>query len=546
MSSRSHAQVQLAVVLLAWLYISGLHWQNDGLWFQGDAPRHAATGLFWKDFLLSGSLSPQDYALRYYARYPVINPASYPPVFYLLEGVVFTVFHPSPYAAKCLVLAFALFAACYLMAWLRRWVAVEAGWAAALLPLLPGFALWSNAVMLNVPATALSLAALYHARRWIEALPGPVANRQLYLAAAFSVCATLTYFPAGILVLVIVAWVLISGRWTLLWHVSTVCAAMMAAALLLPFLYVAFKWAPIHVSFVTESITRFGVAADWNFYLRELPELTGPYPITVALFGLTIGMFRRRWRQESLWLLVFFLVTYLALSVIAAKEGRYALLLCIPVVCLCAMAVESCSRWLSRWLERGEMLSSLAALAAGAALCGMQAKTASNTSVPRLQGFRGIVTFVESVAPSEPVFYDGYYNNVFTFHVQAGDPEYKRRVVLGAKLLYASAINPMWHYRSDVLSKEDVVKTLQTRGGCRWLAIETSEQSREVPAATLLREAIKGPHFELVRSFPASGPGLDRIELYRFKLNPQPADEADLPFPILGDEVRFKVRPIQR
>src|SRR5262245_58709711 len=159
---------QVALVLIVWAYVAALHWNNDGLWFQGDAPRHAANGLFWKNFLLSGSLDPKGYALSYYARYPAINPTAYPPVFYILEATLFGVIRPSPYVAKGLVLVFALIAALYAIAWLRRWIAEEAGWGGGLILLLPGVVLWSHAIMLNVPALALGLAALYHARRWLE------------------------------------------------------------------------------------------------------------------------------------------------------------------------------------------------------------------------------------------------------------------------------------------------------------------------------------------------------------------------------------------
>ena len=546
MSSRNRALSQLTLVLLAWLYIAGLHWKNDGLWFQGDSPRHAANGLFWKDFLLSGSLNPQDYALRYYARYPVISPTNYPPVFYVLEGMVFAALHPSPYVAKSLVLVFALLAACYLVAWLRRWVAAEAGWAAALLLMLPGFVLWSNAVMLNVPATAVSFAALYHARRWMEASPGPSAKRQLYLTAALFLLATLTYFPAGIVAFIVLAWLLVFRRWALLWDWKVVCAGLVIATLLLPWLYVAFRWAPIHVSFVTKGLQRAGMGMGWAFYLRELPALVGPYLLAVSAVGLVIGAVCPRWRREWLWLLIFLLAGYVALSGLAAKESRYGLLLCVPIVCFSAIAVQSSTEWLGRRLKVGDRLSRAAALTVVLSLCVAQAWMAAKTRVPRVQGFREIVAFIEGVAPNEPVFYDGYYNNVFTFYVQARDRGYQRQVVLGAKLLYASAINPMWRYRSYVSSSEDVVEALQTRGGCRWLAIEMSEQAKQVPAASVLRDAVQGPQFELVQSFPVSGPGLDRIDVYRFKLNPRPTDEADLPFPILGEGTRFKVRPIQR
>src|SRR5262245_43017275 len=83
---------QFLGVSLAWLYVIGLHLNNDGLWFVGDAARHAANGLFWGDFLRSLPVPPVEFALAYYARYPVINPTIHPPGFYLLEGGIFWLF----------------------------------------------------------------------------------------------------------------------------------------------------------------------------------------------------------------------------------------------------------------------------------------------------------------------------------------------------------------------------------------------------------------------------------------------------------------------
>jgi len=119
--NQTWCRAQILLLLIAWLYICWLHWDNDGLWY-GDAPRHAANGLFWKDYLLSLSLNPRNYALSYHARYPVIAPTTYPPAFYLLEAVVFGVFGPSPYIAKGLVLGFALIAGLYTTAWCHRWI----------------------------------------------------------------------------------------------------------------------------------------------------------------------------------------------------------------------------------------------------------------------------------------------------------------------------------------------------------------------------------------------------------------------------------------
>ena len=91
-------------------------------------------------------VNPLEFALRYYARYPVIQPAAYPPLFYLLQGAAFAVFGISPYVAKSLVLLFALVGGCYALAWLRRWVAEEAGWGSLLLMLQPAVIQLSHAI----------------------------------------------------------------------------------------------------------------------------------------------------------------------------------------------------------------------------------------------------------------------------------------------------------------------------------------------------------------------------------------------------------------
>src|SRR5437867_1776123 len=87
---------QCAAIIVAWLYVVLLHTGNDGLWYVGDAARHAINGLFWWDLLASAPSDPKDFALRYYARYPTISPVSYPPFFYALEGIGYRLIGASP------------------------------------------------------------------------------------------------------------------------------------------------------------------------------------------------------------------------------------------------------------------------------------------------------------------------------------------------------------------------------------------------------------------------------------------------------------------
>jgi len=546
MNRRQTTILQLALILAAWVSLFAPNLGNDGLWFQGDAPRHAANGLFWKAFLSHGSVNPRDFALQYYARYPVIAPANYPPFFYLLEAGAYTLFHPSPYAARALVAIFALMAALYLFAWLRRWVGEEAGWMAALLLLLPGFIIWSNAVMLNIPAAALSLAALYHARRWIEAPPGREPGLHFYLAAGLSLLAVLTYYPAGALMAVVLAWILAFRRLPQILNGKTALLGFTAAALLALIVYVAHAWAPEHLSFVTQG---FHQADDplpaLVLYFLELPRLMG-YPILIlSLCGVAVGTCRRRWRSESLWLILFFLSVYAAMTWLRAKSPRYVLLLCIPLLCFAAIAFESFTEWLATRIHSRRISRGAAASAMGI-LCVAQAWIAFSTPVPRVEGVKEAVAFLEKVAPDEPVFFDGYHDGIFTFYLCARDPDYKRQVVLGSKLLYTSAVDTTWRYRAFINSTADVVEAFRDRGGCRWLAIERSRQVNAIPAARLLRKALESPEFELVRSVPASGDDMEAIDIYRFKPAVRAVTEIELPFHGLGEGVSFKIRPVEK
>jgi glycosyltransferase involved in cell wall biosynthesis len=537
---------QTVLVVLVWAYVGGLQWHNDGLWFQGDAPRHAANGVFWKDFLLSGTLHPRDYALQYYARYPVITPIAYPPVFYLLEALAFALIRPSAYLAKILVLSFALLAALYLMAWLRRWVSSESGWLAPVLVTIPGFVRWSHAVLLNVPATALSVAALYHGRRWIESAPEASGRRQLYLAAGFAALATLTYLPAGIVAVIILVWLLTSRRGAFLWSRKGLLAGAAGLLLLIPFLMLAKAWAPFQVSFVTEIPRRLWRVSAWTFYVRHLHLLLSPHLLALSAAGIALGLTWRRWRHESIVLLLLLGVDYAFLSALIAKEGRYALLLCVPLLCFASIALQSAGEWVGKRLQFAGVSVGASTMVLALAAVITQAWIAAQTHVDHLEGFKKVVSFAEQVAPNEAVFYDGHFDGVFTFLVQAGDPGYRRRVVLGGKLLYTSAMVPLYRYQSFAASTGEVIQKLRTEGGCRWLFVEASGRSEQVPGGRLLREALRGPEFELVRSFPISGPGIDRVDVYRFKEEILPVEDVELPFPILGGKTRYHVRPIRR
>lgn len=535
-------------IISAVLYIAWLHLDNNGLWSQGDAPRHAMNGLFWWDFLKNFPVNPVEFALSYHARYPAINPVTYPPVFYLIEGLAFAIFAPSPYVAKWLVLAFTLLGSLYLMAWLRRWISAEAGWGGMLVPLQPGIIVWSNVVMLNVPSMALGLAAFYHLRRWMEA----PASSHVYLTFLFAVLAIMTYFPSGLVVMVMGAWLVAARRWDLLKAPKTWVLTLLSAMIIVPWVVMASKWAPVHVEFVFPS---GGEASElerwmaylqldrWSAYARDLPRLFSLPLFALAAVGVGWGVWQRRWRSEVWLSLLWWAICYAGLTYLEAKTSRYALVLTGPLMILSVVGLVATTTWLTDRLERG---AGWVLGGAMAAMLTVHVLGAPSAKVPAVEGFEAVVEFLGKEAPDQRVFYDGGDDGVFTFYVRAHDPEFKRGVVLGSKLLYASAIFPTWNLTERVASSDDVTEAFRTNCGCRWLAIEEKGDSDEVAAARFLRETLTRKEFQLVKSFPVAIPRPSQIHVYRFLPPIATPDTLTMPFPGLGRDKSFQIKPINR
>lgn len=541
-TDRTTCAWQLLVLLLAWTYMWALQIDNDGLWYRGDAARHGLNGFFWSDYLRDFTWDAKGYALSYYARYPGIDPASRPPFFYLLEGAAFTVIGPSPYAAKGLVLGFALMAALYLWAWLRRWIAPQAGWAAPLFLLLPGVSRWSHAIMLQVPALALSLAALYHGRAWLEA-PAR-ATRDFYLAAALSLLAILTYYPAAMVLFVIAAWIAVGGRRAGLLDWKRTVVIALTVLLLLPFAWLIARWAPTPLGWVVPKAAALATLSNWTFYFGELKHIGNPHLLGLAGLAAALGVWSPRWRRETLMLVSWILVMYVVLSLLVAKDLRYALLVSAPLVGLAAIAILMLCEGCGSLLARVKVAAPALAAAVLLLLVAAQAYLAANYRVLSVSGYRELAAYMARVAPDEPVFYDGFYDANFTFYIRAGDPQLRRRVVVGHKLLYTYAMFTGWRQQDFARSPDEAIDILRRRGGARWLAIEIGKETDKVAPMRYLREAVKTDAFELVRSFPIAAHQTERVDVYRLKLPITEVDEVELPFPVLDQDVKYRVRPI--
>jgi hypothetical protein len=408
--------------------------------------------------------------------------------------------------------------------------------------------------MLNVPALALSIGALYHFRRWLESPPTSPLWRHLYAGATLALLSILTYLTSGVLLLIAGIWLIVERRWRLLWNRRTLVVLVASALALLPWAIVVVKFERNRIQLATgtvEIITHFPRAYYLeciSYYPKRLPELFGTYILLIAAFGIVGGILIRRWRHETVLLLIIMIVCFIFFSYIPSKESRYILLLSMPIAIFCLLGLLSIIYCIDKLMRMRPRFIRTATLATIAMLLIGQAWLAYRVPVLSVSGYRELVDFLEEVAPDEPVFYDGKHFAIFTFYVQAGDPDYRRRVVLGRKLLYAESM--IDNTQEFVSSAQDVVEVLQKRGGCQWLAVADNPDNTQIAAPLYLRQAVKGPQFKHVKSFPITRTqttDTERIDVhvYQFLVPIEPVNEIDMPFFSVGKNVRYRIKPIQ-
>ena len=409
---RGHLLAQIALALLCWGFLATTARDNDGLWYPADAARHAANGLLYRDYVAAGFPSPRGFVRDYRERFPIVVPTKYPPTFYILEAAAFELFGPAPEVAKGLVLGFALLAALYQVAYLRRFVDPRVGSLGALLPLVPIVAKYSHAIMLNVPAFALQLATIYHVRRWLEER----GHGQGVAAAGFGVAAMLCYQGAWVMVLVLASWSVLGGHLGSFGRRGWIALAVIAAILAVGVL----GWAMISTEQVRWLIqnNRFGELVIWIWYARLFPAAFGSALLAAAAAGLLVGPlagYRREVVLSGAWIVV----TYLFHTYIYGKDARYLIPFASPLISLAAVALGTADRAIDARFGRfwaGMVLASLiAASAIGSVLALNQAE------VPEVRGFRPILDVIEDGPKEKAVLYCGsnVLGSIFTYRIMA-------------------------------------------------------------------------------------------------------------------------------
>jgi len=459
-----------------------------------DESQHAASGIFYASLLKDFPLThPVQYTYSYYAEYPALSGVlHYPPLFYMVEGLIFRLFGASVITARITTLLFSLMACTF---WFRLVNKVLGPWAAALstlvFALVPSVLLFEKASMLEVPCLALSIAALYF---WHTFLTTERIG-SLYWFALLGAGAMLTKQHVVFLVLVCPLTAVLLGKWRLFLDRRVLGPLAILAILAGPFYgaYALSHWHTVAVDVSTsapapKADVATGHVASLLFYLKALPDQLGWPLLALAVLGAaTCGWWGRR--QANVFMSVWILGCYLVFTAIPHKEPRYSLYWIPPLAYFLAGPLTA------RWRVSAVRF---AAAALGIVLLANTAWVAWHYERPYLAGYEPLAQRIVKTSNSGVILFDAQLPANFIFFLRNLDHD--RHFLVLRKALWSVRIVARYGSEQFARTPDDVRKVI-AENGVKFIVVSdlpTRFQAQE----SLLDVLAHDPQYELVDVFP--------------------------------------------
>jgi hypothetical protein len=487
MSVFRHPTVHLTSVVLAVLGLHLLTARNSEPFFNNDETRHTMTGVFVSDAVrdLPASLvDPKGYAIRYYCQYPAVAIVTWPPLFYLVEGLAMWALGPHFWVGRVCVAGFAALALGYVYRWARLQLTHPlALLAVALVALTPLVFVYSQRVMLEVPTLAMLLAAVTHFEKYLAVRRG----RDAVLACLFAAFAALTRFDGLLVGVYFLVRLLATRNLWLLMSRQVVVAGLLAGLLTAP--YYLFTWSVYGAGITTAVVngtnpdsTGFLHPANLTFYPATLPNQAGWPLAVVAAFGLVVAGVRYRRQVGPAFALL--MAVYAFFTPFAELEWRHAIYWLPAVAVLAGRAVQAAFEKLGRFAA--------AVVVLGLLVGGLW--EVSRQEYRYVFGYEDAARWVLANRTTDrPVLFDGELSGSFVYHVRKHDPAQRVWVVRGDKLLYVMFSDPDSGYKQYARTEADVLDRLEAVDP-EYVVIEdppAAFRDEPVPGAELLRTTLK-------------------------------------------------------
>jgi Dolichyl-phosphate-mannose-protein mannosyltransferase len=507
---------------------------NGDFWWS-DAPRHALNGAFVRDFVAAAPWhDPKTWAVDYYLQYPALSILFYPPLFYFVEAAMFTVLGVSHWVAQLTVSLFTalLGAASYGLVRLNfpRWSALGAS---LLVIGGPEIAFWAHQVMLDVPAYAVVVTAIYCYCRYLRS------ERQLYLyLAVLAVLAAVYIKLTAAFIAPVLAAHLIASRGARVWRDRNIVIAGVVGVLgLIPALLLTAKFGGVNAESVAGrsiDLPRTSLGA-WIFYLKLFPDYLGVVGAALAIAGLVVVVRRRAapLDRSLAWLLLGWLIFgYLFFSAIAVREPRHGIMIAFPLAIFAVVAVH-------RLLPVRLAPTTVAGLGAATLLYSV-----TFDPPPRVVGYAEVADYVAAHAPKNGVIlFSGYRDGNFVFDLRTHEERRDLWTIRADKLLLRIAIERARGVVQTDLDQKQIAAALRDYGVS--LVVAQPVFWTDLREMARLDAVLHTADFRQVASFPITATVAHTdplIEIYEPTYPARPARRVlGLDMPIIGQSFSGKI-----
>jgi len=530
-------------LLMLWGAVGLLFWKTlcVGEFWWTDESRHAMNGVFffdlWQDMPLR---APYEYALQYFAQYPALALNWYPPFFPVVESIFFAAFGITESSARLAILSFVLVGVTAWYAWARPIWGREAAILSCLLYLsAPGVLDWTRSVMLEAPAIAMIIVSILAFDRY---LANPNFRRAGITGLALS-CTLLLKQTTVFILPALLAYVILTGRWRLLWRREALLAyAMVSAAIALLALH-ALKFGSVPVnSFVSlfgSNSSELFNPARWGQFWSALWDVSG-LPLSLAIFGGFLLRISAKGTPQDLliffWLGASYLFTTVVIGGGPGNVPRYTLY-ALPALTLLACMPLSPAVIGNANIRRVVFMLLVM-------LAGWNSYVAWSKPHPYVTGYKQAAEFVVGQENTGLILFAGKHDGNFIFNLRALDPKKEKAVLRADKILVSMAVHKSFGTVSYVQSTEDVVRLID-RFGIGIIVIE-SRDVVDLPEFKLLAQALDDPRFQMIQEIPVltNVPEFSdlSIRVYRYLEKKEQAGDLVIPLPHMGMEIKLKPR----
>lgn len=483
MSNRKKEVLIFLLLLVALFAAHAAVYRASEPFYYNDETRHVMTGVYFRDVLADmpiGNL--REYTVSYYLQYPALGLLVWPPLFYILEGLLMTVFGTSLVVPLALVGLFAAKGCAYLYLLVRR---TSDASTATVATLIFGFSPlvfeYSQYVMLEVPTLALALAATYHFVLYLDAQR----RRDIMLAAVFSALAALTRFDAVYLLPLFLIALAVRGRWHLLRRREVWAAVALALVLVVPFYALTAReigW--FHLKQASETLSPdfppYLSLKRYYFYPSQLPSQLGWFALIPALVGLVAGI--NPARRGAAWVFYILLgATYVTFTAMGEVDSRHTIYWLPAFSYFAAIGLALIAR-------RLRVPGAYAALSALVIVA--MALTALARPRAYVRGYEEAARYVLSSNDSSRFcLFVGRLNGDFIYQLRRHDPNRRLWALRADKIIFSVLVNPQVGYAQSVQSDEDILATI-FRYDPEFIVAEEAQMADSLPVENQLRAVL--------------------------------------------------------